>query len=671
MAIDKIGKYSIVGELGRGAMGIVYKGVDPYIGRTVAIKTVRFDVISGLHEQEEAIQRFIREAHSAGILSHPNIVTIYDVGEDEGLTYIAMEYIDGKSLEELITSGQRFSLDEIVNLMTQIGDALDYAHQKGIIHRDIKPGNILIDTEGKAHLVDFGIARISTSTLTQTGMSLGTPNYMAPEQIAGKRVDHRADIFSLGTILYELLTNEKPFQGDSFTTVMYKIMNEDPPPLRTFDKNLPDGLDHVIRKALAKTLKSRYQSCRQLTEDLINYPRYTSIPWHEELETGEEIPEPEVFPELQKERKKKPLLFLLGSMMALVLVVTAFIFFYMNKSGRSIFSGRFSSLPPPSTKETRIQAPAEKEKQITEPDKKEERKAEIDPAEKVLPEKGESQFEPEEKERNEQEFNNRLGLAVKAYQNKDYQGCINEAEKVLNLDPNNAKAREYLNLARLDLGIKAFKDGDYDLCIERMEVILKQDPENAYVKEYLTEARKQKYKKNKEIEIKRMIKITKDEFRLSNYQESIKASKKIILIEPENTEAIEYFNLANMKLAPIQIKAIVNKYIQAIKNEELISFYRNICSPALYQRIKKDTELLFNIYDNFEANAFNVSSDVKTKKLGHYEAEVSFGHIMIGVSLAKGTKEVLYEGIFMWKMEKKGDDWKIIDISYHTEGKNR
>jgi len=277
MEIDKIGKYSIDGVLGKGAMGIVYKGVDPLIGRTVAIKTIRFDVIDSSFKQDEAIKRFTREAQSAGILSHPNIVTIYDVGKAEGLTYIAMEYIEGRSLEELIVSRKKFSLDEIINIMTQIGDALDYAHSKGIVHRDIKPGNILIDKEGNTHLCDFGIARIEASDLTQTGTSLGTPNYMSPEEIAGKKADNRSDLFSVGVILYELLTNEKPFPGDNFTTVLYKIINEDPLPLKTFDKKLPDGLDHTVQKALAKAPESRYQSCRELTEDLINYSKYEGL----------------------------------------------------------------------------------------------------------------------------------------------------------------------------------------------------------------------------------------------------------------------------------------------------------------------------------------------------------------------------------------------------------
>ena len=211
--IEKIGKYTVTGEIGRGAMGIVYKGVDPYIGRSVAIKTIRFDTITQPSEQEHAQRRFMREARSAGSLSHPNIVTIYDVGIDEGLTYIVMEYIEGHSLEELIAGGTQYSIEEITAMMAPIADALDYAHRKGIVHRDIKPGNILLDSEGRPHIVDFGIAHLSTSTMTQTSMAMGTPYYMPPAQIAVKKVEHRAAIFSLGDVLYELLTCQHPFPG--------------------------------------------------------------------------------------------------------------------------------------------------------------------------------------------------------------------------------------------------------------------------------------------------------------------------------------------------------------------------------------------------------------------------------------------------------------------------
>jgi formylglycine-generating enzyme required for sulfatase activity/tRNA A-37 threonylcarbamoyl transferase component Bud32 len=267
--MEKIGKYTIRGEIGKGGMGIVYRGSDPYIGRTVAIKTIRLDILSQESGREEALKRFLREAQAAGNLSHPNIVTIYDVGEHEGMIYIAMEHIDGCSLENLMQQGREFTLEEIGRMFGQIASALDYAHGQGIIHRDIKPANVLVGPDLKVSIVDFGIARTSASTMTQTGMLMGTPRYMSPEQIAGKKVDRRADIFSLGAILYELLTRHNPFEGESITTVIYKIMHAELPPLSDFNKHLPPGLERVVRKALARDPDQRYATCGELAADLM------------------------------------------------------------------------------------------------------------------------------------------------------------------------------------------------------------------------------------------------------------------------------------------------------------------------------------------------------------------------------------------------------------------
>ncbi len=367
MPETKIGKYTIVGEIGRGAMGIVYKAIDPFIGRTVAIKTIRFDLLGSGPEREIAQKRFIREAHSAGNLSHPNIVTIYDVGEDQGLSYIAMEYVDGSSLDELMHSRQKFSLDEILNLIIQVAEGLESAHKKGVVHRDIKPANILIGSDGRPRIVDFGIARISTSTMTQTNMIMGTPYYMSPEQISGRRVDNRADIFALGGILYELLTGQKPFPGDNLTTVIYKIINEEPMPVRTFQKTVPEGLDYIVRRALAKSPDDRYQTCRELIRDLEHYPELKlsesmaakAAPPEETIPLA--APQPPVFREPREEarserRSRKGLYIGLGSVAAVGLIVGA-VWLFSPKSGSSVTDSNATpavktveSIPaPPST----------------------------------------------------------------------------------------------------------------------------------------------------------------------------------------------------------------------------------------------------------------------------------------------------------------------------------
>ena len=269
-ALTKAGRYQIISELGRGSMGVVYHGFDPVIGRTVAIKTM---LTEGLTSQEfrEFKSRFQREAQAAGVLSHPNIVNVFDYGEDNGVLYLIMEYLEGKSLEKLIEEQGMLPIETIIPMFDQVCGALDHAHQHDIVHRDIKPANIMILDNGLVKVTDFGIAKMMSMGMTQAGQVLGTPNYMSPEQVKGRQIDGRSDIFSLGIILYDLVTGEMPFGGQNITTVIYKIINENPIPPRELDATIHPGLSYVICKALAKSPDERYQTCRELADDLKNF----------------------------------------------------------------------------------------------------------------------------------------------------------------------------------------------------------------------------------------------------------------------------------------------------------------------------------------------------------------------------------------------------------------
>ncbi|MFZ2491558.1 MAG: serine/threonine-protein kinase, partial [Thermoanaerobaculia bacterium] len=257
----KLGRYEVVRELGKGAMGIVYLAKDPVIGRLVALKTIR--TIAGADDTEtrEFQQRFVREAQAAGILNHPAIVTVHDIGQDEasGISFIAMEYVEGQNLKEILAQGRPVAYDYIAEIIALVADALDFAHAKGIVHRDVKPANIIL-LERRAKITDFGIAKIASGSanLTSTGQFLGTPNYMAPEQIKGAPVDGRTDIFSLGICLYECLTRRKPFGGDSLTSISYKIVHEAFPPLRDADPRVPEAFEAIVARALAKEPGRRY-----------------------------------------------------------------------------------------------------------------------------------------------------------------------------------------------------------------------------------------------------------------------------------------------------------------------------------------------------------------------------------------------------------------------------
>jgi len=442
--MEKIGKYEIIDLLGKGAMGIVYKALDPDIDREVAIKTIRFDLISDDEEKNELMLRFVREARAAGKLVHPNIITIHDVGKEKDMTYIVMQCIEGPSLQNWITSKKKFSASDIVKLMLQLCDALNFAHKNGIVHRDIKPANILLDNNGKPHVCDFGVAHIEMSTITQTGATIGTPSYMSPEQVMGKKID----IFSLGAILYELLTGKRPFEGESITTVIYKIVNEEAVPLCKVRKGLPVEFEHIMRKALAKDPDTRYSSCSELAADLKKITHFS-----EETLAMTGIQDSAFAMQAPQEKRKRLLLPL--ALAGAAIVVGAGGFFLFQKLGNK------SSLSGDSK-------PIQVESAIT-------------ASRSML-----SVLEV---------FETESDKLVKSYNNGNYSEAIKMAQSILSKDKQNKKALDYLAKARGKLsesritmfisdGKRDFEDGDYGQCKINMEQVLKIDSQNAEAQRY-------------------------------------------------------------------------------------------------------------------------------------------------------------------------------------------
>lgn len=265
--VSQLGRYVVIGELGQGAMGVVYKAKDPLIDRVVAIKTINLGL--AMDEKEEYEGRFYQEAKAAGRLNHPNIVTIYDVGKSGDVAYIAMEFLEGRELRDVLKEGTLLPVEQVLNIVAQVAQGLAYAHEHDIIHRDVKPSNIMVIRDGNVKITDFGIARMASSSVrTQTGMVLGSPKYMSPEQVMGKTIDQRSDIFSLGVMLYEMLTGQAPFDGENVNAIMYQTLNAITPPPSTLNPSVPEMVNFIVAKALAKKVEDRYQNAKDFADDL-------------------------------------------------------------------------------------------------------------------------------------------------------------------------------------------------------------------------------------------------------------------------------------------------------------------------------------------------------------------------------------------------------------------
>lgn len=447
--MEAIGKYKITGELGKGAMGIVYKALDPDINREVAIKLIRSDTAYEDSEKEEAHRRFIREAQSAGNLDHPNIITIYEVGKEDNQTYIVMQYVVGESLKEAISAGKRYSPAEVIDLMSCLCDALEFAHQNKIVHRDIKPGNILLDKQGRPYLVDFGVARMEMSTMTQSGTIVGTPSYMSPEQIQGARVDARADIFSLGVIIYEMLTGKRPFEGDHITTIVYKIMNEEPANIREMKRDLPEGFENIIQKALAKDPNNRYQSCKELASDLKNVGVWSERTISSGLQRSEVLG-------LQKKGKKRRV-FVYAVSLVILLVAGAVGAYYLVPDLRENLA-LFGT-----NKEVAVESsplPARKIEDVLDV------------------------------------FDENLAKLKELVDKEDYNAAVSLAEQILVDDADNEKVKSYLELSKAKMNERAvaallrtgknhYNQGNYEKCQETMREVLKQDANNGEAQRYI------------------------------------------------------------------------------------------------------------------------------------------------------------------------------------------
>ncbi|MFW2331789.1 MAG: serine/threonine-protein kinase [Nitrospinota bacterium] len=336
MSSDKktIGRFEIIREIGSGGMGLVYLGLDPRIGRKVALKVIKTGATASasVEHSSATVNRFYVEARAAGQISHPNIVTIYDVGEtvynDSPLVYIAMEYVEGQGLDWHIQNNNFTKLEEQLRILKMIAQGLDYAHKRDIIHRDIKPANILITTDGNIpKITDFGLARLSDSSLTMSGTILGTPNYMSPEQIQSDKIDNRSDIFSLTVMMYELLTREKPFAGESVTSIIYKVVNVEPDPPRHYNSLLPREVDLFIKQGLSKNPDERFQNCENFIKGIDSLLQIGTSSVQVVSESTGIIGEPyaKLLSKFQTEEQKRKVSIIAGAVVGVIVIIFALV----------------------------------------------------------------------------------------------------------------------------------------------------------------------------------------------------------------------------------------------------------------------------------------------------------------------------------------------------------
>lgn len=655
--MKNIGKYKITSILGKGAMGIVYKALDPDINREVAVKTIRFDLVSEEGDREEMMERFMREAQAAGKLTHSNIITIYDVGREKDMTYIVMQLIEGKSLQKVISSGEKISTQAVIQLMDQLCKALDYAHDNGIIHRDIKPANVLLDKEGKPFIVDFGVARLETSTLTEAGTTLGTPSYMSPEQVMGKKVDRRSDIFSLGGILYELLTGKRAFQAQSITTVIYKIIHEEPIALTEVKKGLPIGFEHIVCKALAKDPKDRYQTCTELATDLHNFDQLSdkTIPV---TMIKEELPTLM----MKKKRKLWPIMAISAAVILLAAVGGGY-FSYQKTGEIPLLSGLFKGMKaeePPLSQPLEAAVPGSLE------DKLNRAKESFDKAdyaetarlaEEVLAEDAENIRAQEYLS----EAKSKMGdvLVAQAAGTEEKKPEVTETEKKLDttepLQPPQTRAvipgstEDKLNRAN-----ENFEKGDYDETIRLAEEVIAKYPKNKTAQDYITKAKN-------EIMIAQALETGISSYKNRDYRQCLQEMEKILKLNKDHKEAKKYWNWADKAIyeanSTREIRKIIESLRKAEEEKDLPAILYYVGSPDLQSTKRSDTMDIFNYYDNITSIVDKASISIRFKDRRH--ADVKFSNFSTAVNKQTGQRTKVFEGQVIWTMEKQGNVWKI------------
>ncbi len=693
------GRYQIIEELGKGGMGTVYKALDTEIEERVAVKLLKPEIAA----DENMIRRFRDELKLARKITHKNVCRMYDINEHENIKYITMEYVPGEDLKSSIRRMGPLTAGKAVFIAKQMCKGLKEAHELGVVHRDLKPQNIMIDKDGNARIMDFGIARsLKTKGITETGMMIGTPHYISPEQVTGKDLDQRSDIYSLGIIIFEMVTGRVPFEGETPMNIAFMHKTEKVPDPRKINAHVPLDLSRMILKCMEKEKEKRYQSAKEVLSDLRKIEK--EIPTTDRVLLKKESSTARAM--VAKLGLKKLLIPALA-IIALAIVVII-IRMYLPPSEIS----KPSTAPAVSSEKENYFITGKEyweDKNYSEATNLFKKILELEPEnleallslasilkeqskiDEAIPEYekvialnnldpraydklGEIFEQKQELEKATHYFKKYLETAP---QDSDFKR-ISQKMKYLEaqlqtlkkgegkiVEPVDAEKGKADLSPKLDRGIEAFNRKDFDQCINQMEEVLKLDPKNTTAQYFLAEAKKKKNEILREQEIRNRLKIAEKAYQKGEYQECLEQTKRILRLDPNNAQAAEYSDLASRKIAPEQINNIVNQYVQALNSNNLVTFYKQTCSSQLYQNRKKDAELLSILYDNIQSVASNIN--IQFKEIN--KADTTFSLVMVGVSKKDKKKQMIFEGTFTWDMEKPGDNWKIVSISSRSAEK--
>ena len=687
------GRYYIIRELGRGGMGKVYEALDKDLEEKVALKLIRPDIAA----DESMIQRFRNELKFARKIVHKNVCRMFDLNKDGDVHYITMEYVPGEDLKSTLCRIGPLSLPKALDIARQVCEGLAEAHRLGVIHRDLKPQNIMIDKEGNVRIMDFGIARsLEVQGVTETGHVVGTMEYMSPEQVEGKKADERSDIYSVGVILYEMSTGRTPFEGNTPFSIAAKHLSMAPVEPRIINAQIPQGLSRIIMKCLEKDREKRFQRAADLLAEIKDMQ--DSLPTTDKTSLARKQPTSK---EVAPGRKWRKFLIPALAVIALALVVLGLRQFVFRPVERG------SPLPPS------VSAPEENDleagKKLWEEKKYPEALARFQKLLAREPGNTEAQLSLalvlKEQGRTDEaivEFEKSIGLdssdprpykslgdvyaqreepgkslqyyrmyLEKAPQGLDSQSILQsvkelEAQLQASAQPETkpvpvpeAKKAAPDFSADMNEGVEAYNQGDYDLCIMRMEKILKSDRGHSRASYYLKEATAKKAAQLREKRVLEGISASRKAFLEKAYQECIEEARAVLELDPGNAEASNYLNLARMQVIPQEIQAVVNHYVQAFNETEMLSFYQGACSPDLFQKVKNDVGLITSTYGDLRA----VISNVNIRFEETNKAEASFSIVSTAVLKTDGRKQVLFEGTYVWDMEYQGDRWRIMRIT--------